>query len=203
MTGPERPSQSESIRCPKHGYFYRPDQARGCPKCLEGPVAGEPVHAESDVARPGRRFSPVTALIGLAVVSGIGWGGYEVLQAMGDKGEELFAEAQEVEGRINPDLVRAQLVAVEGLVYASEVEPHSQGARIQRATMVLYSAVMRRSARLLSTRYGNRIVGFGNFASRSEEAGYSTIDMESVRREWESVRSNVFHDADWFRSARR
>ena len=122
---------------------------------------------------------------------------------MGDKGEELFAETQEIEGRINPDLVRAQLVAVEGLVYASEVEPHSQGARIQRATMVLYSAVMRRSARLLSTRYGNRIVGFGNFASRSEKAGYSTIDMESVRREWESVRSEVFHDADWFRSARR
>ena len=196
MTGPERPSQSQSIRCPKHGYFYRPDQARGCPKCLEGPVAGEPVRAESNVVR--RRFSPVTALIGLVVVSGIGWGGYEALRAMGDKGEELFAETQEIEGRINPDLVRAQLVAVEGLVYASEVEPHSQGTRIQRATMVLYSAVMRRSTRLLATRYGNRIVGFGNFASRSD-VGNSTINMESVRREWESVRSDVFHDADWFR----
>ncbi len=194
MTGPERPSQSQSIRCSKHGYFYRPDRVRGCPKCLEGPVAGE--RAESDVAR--RRFSPVTALIGLVVVSGIGWGGYEVLRAMGDKGEELYAETKEIEGRINPDLVRAQLVAVEGLVYASEVEPHSQGTRIQRATMVLYSAVMRRSTRLLATRYGNKIVGFGNFASRSN-VGYSTINMESVRREWESVRSDVFHDADWFR----
>jgi len=203
MTGPERPSQSQSIRCPEHGYFYRPDRVRGCPKCLEGPVAGEPIHAESDIVQPSRRFSPVTALIGLVVVSGIGWGGYGALRAMGDKGEELFAEAQEIEGRINPDLVRAELVAVEGLVYASEVEPHTQGTRIQRATMVLYSAVMRRSARLLSTRYGNRIVGFGNFASQSEEVGYSTIDMESVRREWESVRSDVFHDADWFRSARR
>ncbi len=203
MTGPERPSQSESIRCPKHGYFYRPDQARGCPKCLEGPVAGEPVRPESDIVQPSRRFSPVTALVGLVVVSGIGWGGYEALRTMGDTGEEWFAETQEIEGRINPDWVRAQLVAVEGLVYASEVEPHSQGTRIQRETMVLYSAVMRRSPRLLSTRYGNRIVGFGNFASRSEEVGYSTIDMESVRREWESVRSDVFHDADWFRSARR
>jgi len=203
MTGPERPSQSQSIRCPEHGYFYRPDRVRGCPKCLEGPVAGEPVRAESDIVQPSRRFSPVTALIGLVVVSGIGWGGYEALRAMGDKGEELFAEAQEIEGRINPDLVRAELVAVEGLVYASEVEPHSQGTRIQRATVVLYSAVMRRSPRLLATRHGSRIVGFGNFASRSEKAGYSTIDMESVRREWESVRSDVFHDADWFRSARR
>lgn len=194
MTGPERPSQSQSIRCSKHGYFYRPDRVRGCPKCLEGPVAGE--RAESDVAR--RRFSPVTALIGLVVVSGIGWGGYEVLRAMGDKGQELFAERQEIEGRINPDLVRAQLVALEGLVYADEVEPHSQGTRIQRATMVLYSAVMRSSPRLLATRYGNRIVGFGNFASRSD-VGNSTINMESVRREWESVRSDVFHDAVWFR----
>jgi hypothetical protein len=195
MTGPERPSQSESIRCPKHGYFYRPDRAQGCPKCLEGPVAGE--RAESDVAR--RRFSPVTALIGLVVVSGIGWGGYEVLRAMSHKGEGLYAETQEIEGRINPDLVRAQLVTLEGLVYADEVEPYSQGSRIQRATMVLYSAVMRRSSRLLATRYGNKIVGFGNFASRSEDVGYSTINMESVRREWESVRSAVFHDADWFR----
>ena len=203
MTGPERPNQSQSIRCPKHGFFYRPDQARGCPKCLEGPVAGEPVRAESDIVQPGRRFSPVTALIGLVVVSGIGWGGYEALRAMGDKGEELFAERKVIEGRISPDLVRTQLVALEELVYASEVEPHSQGTRIQRATMVLYSAVMRRSARLLSTRYGNRIVGFGNFASQWEGVGYSTINMESVRREWESVRSDVFHDADWFRSARR
>ncbi len=203
MTGPERPSQSQSIRCPKHGYFYRPDRARGCPKCLEGPVAGEPVRAESDVAQPARRFSPVTALIGLVVVSGIGWGGYEVLRGMGDKGEELYADTQEIEGRINPDLVRAQLVALEGLVYANDVEPYSQGSRIQRATMVLYSAVMRRSSRLLATHHGNKIVGFGNFASRSEAVGYSTINMESVRREWESVRSEVFHDADWFRSARR
>jgi len=201
MTGPERPSQSQSIRCPKHGYFYRPDQARGCPECLKGPVAGEPVRAESEVAR--RRFSPVTALIGLVVVFGIGWGGYEVLQAMGDKGEELYTETQEIEGRINPGLVQAQLVALEGLVYADEVEPYSQGSRIQRATMVLYSAVMRRSTRLLATRHGDRIVGFGSFASRSEDVGYSTINMESVRREWESVRSDVFHDADWFRSARR
>jgi hypothetical protein len=203
MTGPERPSQPQSIRCPKHGYFYRPDVARGCPKCLEGPVAGEPVRAESDVARPSRRFSPVTALIWLVVVSGIGWGGYKALQAMSDKGEELFEEAQEIESRINPDLVRAQLVALEELVYAGEVEPYSQGSRIQRATMVLYSAVMRRSSRLLATRHGNKIVGFGSFASRSEDVGYSTINMESVRREWESVRSEVFHNADWFRSARR
>jgi hypothetical protein len=203
MTGPERPSQSQSIRCPKHGYFYRPDQARGCPKCLEGPVAGEPVRAESDVAKPGRRFSPVTVLIGLVVVSGIGWGGYKAIQKLGDKGEELYVEMQEIEGRINPDLVRAQLVALEGLVYADEVEPYSHGSSIQRAAVVLYSAVMRRSPRLLATRYGSKIVGFGNFASRSEDVGYSTINMESVRREWESVRSAVFHDADWFRSAGR
>ncbi len=201
MTGPERPNQSQSIRCPKHGYFYKPDGARGCPKCLEGPVAGEPVRGQSDVAR--RRFSPVTALIGLLVVSGIGWGGYQALRAMGDKGEELYVETQEIESRINPDLVRAQLVALEELVYADEVEPYSQGSRIQRATMVLYSAVMRRSSRLLATRHGNKIVGFGSFASRSEDVGYSTINMESVRREWESVRSEVFHNADWFRSARR
>jgi hypothetical protein len=145
----------------------------------------------------------VTALIWLVVVSGIGWGGYKALQAMSDKGEELFEEAQEIESRINPDLVRAQLVALEELVYADEVEPYSQGSRIQRATMVLYSAVMRRSSRLLATRHGNKIVGFGSFASRSEDVGYSTINMESVRREWESVRSEVFHNADWFRSARR
>ncbi len=203
MTGPERPSQSQSIRCPKHGYFYRPDQARGCQKCLEEAVAGEPVWVEMDVAQPGRRSLPVKALIGLVVVSGIGWGGYKALQAMGDRGEELYAETQEIEGRINPDLVQAQLEALEGLVYGDEVEPHSQGSRIQRATVVLYSAVMRRSSRLLATRHGAKIVGFGNFASRPEGVGYSTIDMESVRREWESVRSEVFHDADWFRSAGR
>ena len=69
--------------------------------------------------------------------------------------------------------------------------------------MMLYNAVMRRSSRLLATHHGNKMVVFGNFASRSEGMGYSTINMESVRREWESVRSEVFHDADLFRSAKR
>ncbi len=88
-------------------------------------------------------------------------------------------------------------------VYAEEIDPYSQGSRIQRASMMLYSAVMRRSSRLLATRHGKAIIGFGNTASQSEDVGYSTINMDYVRREWERVRAEVFHEADWFKTARR
>ena len=47
------------------------------------------------------------------------------------------------------------------------------------------------------------IIGFGNFASASEDVGYSTINMDNVQREWEVVRAEVFHEAAWFQTAGR
>jgi hypothetical protein len=196
MTGP----QGQSVRCPTHGIYYRPGEAQGCPKCFE--AAGRDVPATPDEAVPNtyRRFSPVTALVGLIVVSGLGWGGYQFLQKMGEKGEDLYAETVEVASRIDPSLVRVQIQALENLVYAEEIEQFSQGSRIQRASMVLYQGVMQRASRLLATRLGAKIVGFGSTAVRSEGVGYATIDMDMVRREWEAVRAEVFHDAAWFRA---
>jgi hypothetical protein len=150
-----------------------------------------------------RRISPVTALIWLLVVSGLGWGGYQFMLKMRDKGDELYAETVEVASRIDPALVRSQIQALENLVYATEPEPYTQGSRIQRASLVLYQGVMQKSSKLLAARHGNRIVGFGSNASAAEDVGYSTIDMNAIRRQWEAVRAEVFHDADWFKSARR
>jgi hypothetical protein len=92
---------------------------------------------------------------------------------------------------------------LENLVYAEEIEQFSHGSRIQRASMVLYQGVMQRVSRLLATRQGAKIVGFGSTAVASEGVGYATIYMDMVRREWESVRAEVFHDAAWFRTAGR
>jgi len=145
----------------------------------------------------------MTGIIGLLVLGGLGWGGYRFFLAMGEKGEELFAETVEVESRIDPAVVRGPLQQLENLIYTEEIDPYSQGSRIQRATMVLYAAVMRRASRLLATRHGNAIIGFGNTAAASEGVGYSTIDMDYVRREWEAVRAKVFHEAAWFKTAGR
>ena len=69
--------------------------------------------------------------------------------------------------------------------------------------MVLYTAVTLRTSQLLGAHHGNAIVGFGNTASASEGVGYSTINMDYVRREWEAVRAKVFHEAAWFKTAGR
>ncbi len=192
-------TSTQSVRCPKHGSSYQPDRAHGCVKCLDEP-GNEPVAVS---APSSRRFSPMTGIIGLLVLGGLGWGGYRFFLAMGEKGEELYAETVEVESRIDPAVVRGPLQQLENLVYTEEIDPYSQGSRIQRATMVLYAAVMRRASRLLATRHGNAIIGFGNTASASEGVGYSTIDMDYVRREWEAVRAKVFHEAAWFKTAGR
>jgi hypothetical protein len=150
-----------------------------------------------------RRISPVTALVWLVVLSGVGWGGYQLMLKMRDRGEELYAETVEVESRIDPSLVRAQIQALENLVYATEIDQYSQGSRIQRASLVLYQGVMQRTSPLLGARHGNKIVGFGSTAVASEGVGYGTIDMDMIRRGWEDVRAEVFHDAAWFQTARR
>ncbi len=188
-----------AVRCPKHGYYYQPDRAHGCVKCLEEP-ANQPMAAS---APSSSRFSPITGLIWLLVLGGLGWGGYQFFLSIGEKGEELYAETVKVESRIDPALVRGPLQQLENLVYAEEIDPYSHGSRIQRATMVLYSAVTRRTTQLLAARHGNAIIGFGNTASASEDVGYSTINMDHVRREWEAVRAKVFHEAAWFKTAGR
>ncbi len=187
------------IRCPKHGFYYHPDRAHGCVKCLEEP-ANEPMAAR---APSSSRFSPITGLIWLLVLGGLGWGGYQVLLSMGEKGEELYAETVKVEGRLDPGLVRGQLQQLENLVYAEEIDPYSHGSRIQRATMVLYTAVTLRTSQLHAAHHGNAILGFGNIAAVSEDVGYSTINMDYVRREWEAVRAQDFQEAAWFKTAGR
>ncbi len=193
MTSPQ------SVRCPKHGYYYQPDRAHGCVKCLEGP-ANEPMAAG---APSSSRFSPITGLIWLLVLGGLGWGGYQFFRSMGEKGGESFAELVEVEGRLNPAPMRVPLQRLENLIYAEEIDPHSQGSHIQRATMVLYSAVTLKTSQLRAAHHGNAIIGFGNAAAASGGVGYATINMDNVRREWEAVRAKVFHEAAWFKTAGR
>ena len=182
MTSPQ------SVRCPKHGFYYQPGREKGCVKCLEG---------------SSRSFSFMTPIVLLLVLGGLGWGGYRFFESMGDRGGELYAETVQVESRIDPALVRARLQRLENLIYAKDIEPYSQGSRIQRACMELYAGVMSKTSQLLAARHGNAIVGFGNLASASEDVGYSTINMDYVQREWEVVRAKVFHEAAWFKTAAR
>ena len=196
--------RSNSIRCPEHGYYYNPDEAEGCVKCLEGPV-------EPDLApvatSGGRRFLSFSLVFWLAVVFGLGWAGVKVSQsffgAMEERGTEVHAASQETAGRIDPALVRSQIEAMEALVYAGQVDQFAHGSRIQRASMVLYSAVMAATNPLLGSLHGRKILGFGNAAGLYEDVGYSTIDMDQVRKDWEDLRVDVFWDVDWFRTPNR
>ena len=196
--------QSHSIRCPEHGYYYNPDEAEGCVKCLEGPV-------ESDLApvatSGGRRFLNLSLVFKLAVVFGLGWAGVKLSQsflgAMAKRGTEVHAATQETAGRIDPALVRSQMEAMEALVYAEQVDQFAHGSRIQRASMILYSAVMAASDPLLGSLHGRKIVAFGSAAAQYEDVGYSTIRMDQVRKDWEDLRADVFWDVDWFRTPNR
>lgn len=189
------PSQPRSIRCPEHGFFYDPDQAHGCWKCLEEQT--EPVAAAAETPSA-PRFSRVTVLFWLVAAGGLGYGGFRFFQSMGERGGNIQAEVERTASRIDPELVRTQIQAVEALVYPRGATSIGHGARLQRAIMVLFRGVMGRAPRLLATHHGGKIVGFGNVATDADD-GAGTIDMARIQREWERVRAEAFFDADWFR----
>ncbi len=196
--------RSNSIRCPEHGYYYNPDEAEGCVKCLAGPV-------EPDLApvatSGGRRLLSFRLVFWLAVFFGLGWAGVKFSQsffsATEGRGTEVNAATEETASRINPALVRFQIEAMEVLVYAGQVSQFAHGSRMQRASMMLYSAVMAATNPLLGSLHGRKIVAFGNAAAQYDDVGYSTIRMDQVRKDWEDLRAEVFWDVDWFRMPNR
>ena len=191
---------AQSVRCPTHGFYYDPDEVNGCVKCLEAPSPRRSAPEAEPSGRGGSRFSIVSLLVWMVVLSGVGWGGFRFFGSMSDRGGEIFAETKETAGRIDPTLVRSQIETLEALVYPTQPAAIGQGGSIQRASMVLYSAVMRATSPLLGSMLGQKIVGFGSLASQYEDVGYATADLTRVQRDWEKVRAEVFHDADWFRS---
>lgn len=179
---------SQPIKCTKHGFYYDPTEQPGCMACLKEQGKNE---------APGRSLlTRISWLVGLLVIGG---GSYVFLGALTDRAERIHAAAVPIESRIDPELVRGPLEALEALVYADGTGDLAYGSRIQRASMQVYTAVTVRAPKLLASRHGARLVGFGNAASAHEDVGYQTIDMGRVRREWEELRAEVFRDAPWFR----
>ena len=81
----------ESIRCPKHGIYYNPDNVDDCPKCLEGAVAA-PYQTPELRPRRGSGLSVISSLFWLMLLGGVGYGGYRFSLVMGERGGEIFAE---------------------------------------------------------------------------------------------------------------
>ena len=178
---------SHSIKCPTHGFYYNPTESAACPACLK--------EREPDAPRR----SVVTRLFWLVGLVAAGGGTYVFLGSLTDRADRLHDAAVPIESRIDPELVRGPLQALETLVYADGAGDLAYGSRIQRASMQVYTAVTVRAPKLLATRHGGRLVRFSNAASAYEDVGYQGIDMGRVRRDWEELRAEVFRDAPWFR----
>jgi hypothetical protein len=179
---------SQSIKCTKHGFYYDPTQSTGCIACMKEQGKSEAT-GPSVVARLGWLAGLVLAL----------WGGYMFVGALTGRAERIHDAAIPIESRIDPELVRGPIAALETLVYADGAGDLAYGTRIQRASMQVYTAVTVKAPKLLASRHGGRLVGFGNAASAYEDVGYQSIDMGQVRRDWEELRAEVFRDAEWFR----
>ncbi len=192
---------AQSVRCPTHGFYYDPDEVDGCVKCLEAPEPGRSASEVEPSGRGGSSFSIVSLFVWLVVLSAVGWGGVRFVRYMGDRGGEIAAETAKTAGRIDPTLVRSQIEVLEALVYPTQPAAFGQGGSIQRASMVLYSGIMRATSALAGSLHGRKIVGFGSKASQYDDVGYGTTDLTRVQRDWEQVRAEVFHDADWYRSS--
>jgi hypothetical protein len=179
---------SHSIKCTKHGFYYNPTESAGCMACLK----------EQGKTDPQRRSVVTRIFWVVALLAALG-GSFVFLGSLTDRAEQIHAAAVPIESRIDPELVRGPLQALETLVYADGAGDLAYGSRIQRASMQVYTAVTVKAPKLLATRHGSRLVGFGNAASAYEDVGYQAIDMGRVRQDWEELRADVFRDAAWFR----
>ena len=190
------------VRCPKHGVFYRPSEAEGCYKCLEeGPGAARAGSTEESASSGGGGIR-VMPVVWIAILGVLGWGGYQVLQKMGDRGGEIFEETKATAGRIDPELVRREIEALELVVYDNAGWDY--GARVNRQAAQLFAGVTRKASHLLAARHGAVISRLGqDLMSRQDPENTPSLDeVDVLRREWEGVRDAVFNDATWYRSIR-
>lgn len=178
---------ARSARCERHGVLYDAERYSGCVFCrMPEP---EP---------PSRRWSPIGIATWLVLISVVFLGLGNLVRQVADTGEEVLAQAHATPNRIDPAQYRQQIEELEAVVYADADAVVGRRSRIQVAAMQLGQAVMRGPNRPLGAKYGQRILAYGQRVGVVEDIGYQTVDLVAARAEWETLRGDVFLEADWF-----
>ena len=80
----DRPS-SKMVRCERHGLFYNPETADGCPVC----------RTAEECEAGGLPFSPAKAAIGIGLVAVIFFAGGRIMRGLADTGAASQAAVEE------------------------------------------------------------------------------------------------------------
>lgn len=99
--------------------------------------------------------------------------------------------------RLDPEPYRAQIGAVERLLYRATPAALGDGDRVAAALEELAQAIVQSAADPLLRQRGLRLYEAVGLASGLGDAGYALPDLGLVRAEWEKSRDALFSPAPW------
>ncbi len=99
--------------------------------------------------------------------------------------------------RLDPEPYRAQIRAVESLLYRATPAALGDGDRVAAALEELAQAIVQSAAHPLTRQRGLRLYEAVGLASGLGDAGYALPDLGLVRAEWEKSRDALFAPAPW------
>lgn len=118
------------------------------------------------------------------------------LSGCGGSGDQ---EAAVNPNAIDPGPYRAQIQAVESILYKESPPELFDCDRVARAMMDLHEMIVDTETNRVAVHEANRILFLSSRADIGD-VGYAIPDLGPIRKEWEEVRSVVFAPADWFRT---
>lgn len=99
--------------------------------------------------------------------------------------------------RLDPEPYRAQIRAVESLLYRATPAALGDGDRVAAALEELAQAIVQSAAHPLTRQRGLRLYEAVGLASGLGDARYALPDLGLVRAEWEKSRDALFAPAPW------
>lgn len=142
-----------------------------------------------------RRLISITAML---VVCGL-WFIVVANYRDGEGPTLVEAVARPTPGDLDPTPYRAEIEAIETILYARH-EPGWQTADMaSAAVMKLGSSIARRARHPEVREVGARVLTLGSRFGAEADAGYAMPDLARMRRDWETLRNEIFRPAAWFR----
>jgi hypothetical protein len=100
--------------------------------------------------------------------------------------------------RLDPAPFRAEIEAVEALLYTRTAPQPDEGERLRFAVESLFARIGEREAQLAT---GEPVRALREFGARQLTPAASPVDRSALQSEWEAVRDRAFARASWFETS--
>jgi len=200
MGSDQTPPRRIGILCEIHNLHFNPQETWGCALCRR--------EAGTVQKKGGNRI--IAALVGFVVlVAGATylWQRRSVspvetpqIAPGGTLDEEQTAGVSPQRLALDPSAYRPTIDRIESVLYQEKPPDYADISGIVRAGRELAEEIRKRESHLISSAACLQIITWSASVDQSD-VGYAAPNLADARSSWESLRSNTFRNATWFRSA--